>query len=539
MLSRDSNIEMYDANIREKKRGVIVAALLAALITAIVYLPALKNGFVTWDDNEYVYNNLKIGNLDTEFVRWAFTTPQVGMYSPLTLLSLGLDFFLWDLKPSGYHLTNVGLHVLNTFLVVLCIARILQAASQAGYLRPFSPRRMLITAEVTGLLFGIHPLHVESVAWVSERKDVLYTFFFLLSVLSYLRYAAINKRAVPFYSMALLTFVLSLLSKPMAVTLPAVLIILDVYPLNRLSFSNGLAPVKKVILEKLPFLGLSMVFSVVAVRAQQTVNAMAPAEFGALERLLTAARAMFFYLQKFLLPVYLSPFYPLFLPISFTTTDVAVLLVLFGITFFCAKAWRKNRIWMIIWVYYLVSVLPVSGILQVGSQAAADRYAYMPLIGPMVMVGAGVAHLAERIGIHARSRKFGLKLLIAGLVVLSVSMVAITEKQIRVWQDGLTLWRRVFDVYPDGTYAAYLGRAEAYYRAGIFSKAVADYTEAIRLDPSSYGSYCTRGIIYFLTGRNDLALNDFNRTLSIKPGDTEAIYYKSLICQGNKSPACK
>ena len=525
-------------NITGQNRGIFVAALITALITFAVYLPALRNGFVTWDDNEYVYNNLKIGNLDTEFVRWAFTTPQVGMYSPLTLLSLGLDFFLWDLKPSGYHLTNVVLHVLNTFLVVLCIARILQAASQAGYLRSLSVQRILVTAGTTGILFGIHPIHVESVAWVSERKDVLYTFFFLLSVLAYLRYATIEEKAVFFYSMALLMFALSLLSKPMAVTLPAVLIILDVYPLNRLSFGRGLAPVKRVILEKLPFLCLSLVFSVLAVRAQQAVNAMAPAEFGTLERLLTAARAMVFYLQKFLLPVRLSPFYPLFLPIFFTATDVAILLVLFGITFFCARVWRKNRAWMITWVYYLVSVLPVSGILQVGSQAAADRYAYMPLIGPMALIGAGVAYAVEKAGEHGVAGKLGSKVLIAALSVLCVAMIVITEGQIRVWRDGLTLWDRVFEIYPNSTPPAYRGRAEAYYRAGDFERAVADYSEAIRLDPLDYRSYSSRGIVYFVSERYDLALEDFNRALSIDPRDRRAIYYRSLICRGSKSPAC-
>ncbi len=526
-------------DITGQNRGIFVAALITALITFAVYLPALRNGFVTWDDNEYVYNNLKIGNLDADFVRWAFTTPQVGMYSPLTLLSLGLDFFLWDLKPSGYHLTNVVLHVLNTFLVVLCIARILQVASQAGYLRPLSPRRMLITAGVTGLLFGIHPIHVESVAWISERKDVLYTFFFLLSVLSYLRYAAIEKKAVLFYFLALLTFALSLLSKPMAVTLPAVLIVLDVYPLNRLSFSAGLAKVKRVILEKLPFLCLSIIFSLVAVRAQQAVNAMmVSAEFGALERLLTAARAMVFYLQKFFLPVHLSPFYPLFLPITFTAKDIAALLVLFGITLFCARAWRKSRVWMIAWLYYLVSVLPVSGILQVGSQAAADRYAYMPLIGPMAMVGAGVAYAVEKALERPERGKLRAKLLIAVMAILCIALIVIAEGQIRVWKDGLTLWGRVFEIYPNSTPPAYRGRAEAYYRAGDFERAVADYTEAIRLDPLDYRSYSSRGIVYFVSESYALALEDFNRTLSIDPRDRRAIYYRSLICRGDKSPAC-
>ncbi|HWR57713.1 MAG TPA: tetratricopeptide repeat protein [Thermodesulfovibrionales bacterium] len=510
---------------------LFVVAAIAAFVTFAIYLPALGNGFVTWDDNSYVYDNLNITRLDTRFIEWAFTTPQVGVYAPLTMLSFGVDYFLWNLRPWGYHLTNLVLHAINTFLVVMCIARILQSAAGSGYLYSFSRRRILITSGITGLLFGVHPVHVESVAWVSERKDVLYAFFFLVSVLAYLTYATAAKRRGAYYILALITFVFALLSKAMAVTLPVVLVILDVYPLNRLSAEKGLASVRRALLEKLPFFSLSVVFSIVAVFAQRTADAMAPADFSLFDRVLTSGRAVFFYLQKLIVPADLSPLYPLFLPVSLTAKDIMIFSALIGITFLCFRSWQRKRVWAIVWLYYLVSVLPVSGLLQVGGQAAADRYTYMSLIGPMALIGGGIAEAEERIR-SLSVRRILPGLFVAGLLVLFTITAMATVRQIDVWKDGMTLWNRVFALYPDNVPVAYRGRAEAYLRAGDFNRAITDYSSAIRLDSLDYRSYSTRGIVYFMSGRNDLALSDFNRTLSIKPDDARALYYRSLICRG-------
>jgi hypothetical protein len=364
-------------------KRVLAVAFLVALLTLLVYLPALQNDFVNWDDHLYIYENPHIRSIDSEFFKWIFTTFHASNWHPLTWLSHAIDYAIWGLNPMGHHLTSIILHGLNTFLVVILIIRLINYDRDKAPItvenKKFSNNNPIIAGAITGLLFGLHPLHVESVAWVSERKDVLCAFFFLLSILSYLKYTSpLQKQKTVHYALCLLFFIFALMSKPMAVTLPVVLLILDVYPLGRLhlksAFTNpplppftkgGLGGIK-VLIEKLPFLILSLASSVVTIIAQQ--NAIVTFEARPLgERLLVAIRAPVFYLFKMLWPTDLSPLYPYPSKISFLTIEyMGSFILVVCITAFCIWLWKRQKIFAIVWAYYIVTLLPVLGIIQVG-----------------------------------------------------------------------------------------------------------------------------------------------------------------------------
>jgi hypothetical protein len=246
------------------KRRSLIAALIA-LFTFLVFLPALWNGFVNWDDQEYVYENSFIRAIDARLFRAAFLEFHSANWHPLTWISHALDYRMWGLNAAGHHLTSIVLHACNTFLVVLLVLRLVETAgnpSQRGLPGFSSDRAILLTGGVTGLLFGLHPLHVESVAWISERKDLLCALFFLITLMTYMKYVGglnagnVQRHGVSrffhtHYLYAMGFYALALLSKPMAVSLPLVLLIVDWYPLNRIS---SLVTLKDVIIEKLPFL---------------------------------------------------------------------------------------------------------------------------------------------------------------------------------------------------------------------------------------------------------------------------------------------
>ncbi|MDP2689108.1 MAG: hypothetical protein Q8P48_03235, partial [Deltaproteobacteria bacterium] len=368
-------------------RKIYLASAALVVVAFLIYLPSVGNGFVNWDDQAYVYENPYIRSLD---ISWLLTAEVMGNWHPLTMLSYAADYALWGLDPRGYHLVNTVLHSLNTGLAALFAFLFFRAAS--GGKREadgLTKRSALFAAVIAALIFGLHPQRVESVAWVSERKDVLSGFFFLLSLIFYLRYAAPprNGWAVS-YAASLIFFVLAVMSKPMAITLPVALLVFDIYPLNRLS---GMKKIRKAVIEKIPFFAVSVAAAYLAVWAQRSGGALAPlAPYPLGSRLMVAGKAVVFYLYKMALPFGLAPFYPREARPSFFSYEYAGAFVVVAlISIFCIWAFKKNRIFAALWLYYLVTLSPVIGIIQVGSQAAADRYTYLPSLGPALLVAAG------------------------------------------------------------------------------------------------------------------------------------------------------
>ena len=355
-------------NTRHRKLWLI--ALIVALVSIAVYLPAVNNDFINWDDNQYIYQNPNLKAPDADFINWMFSTFYASNWHPLTWLSYGIDYALWGMNPTGYHLTNVLFHGLNVFLVVLLIGSLFMKAS--GSL----DGQGLFASALVGVFFGLHPLHVESVAWATERKDVLYAFFWLLSLLAYISYATSGRfrfRAL-FYGLSLCSFALSLMSKPMAVTLPVVLLILDFYPLRRLGSKKDF--LKVVLFEKFPFFLLSLISAVLTVLAQREGGAMElMRHLSLVDRLWGAVKAAGFYLAKTVLPLNLSPFYPMNPGTSVFTWEYLGALILFlCISILCLKFWKRLPVLISVWVFYIVTLLPTLSIIQVGEQAMADRF---------------------------------------------------------------------------------------------------------------------------------------------------------------------
>jgi tetratricopeptide (TPR) repeat protein len=502
-------------------------ALVVAFLVVLLYLPALGNGFVNWDDDIYVYANPQVRSLAPSSLLRAFTHIHAssGNWHPLTMVSHAVDYAMWGLRPLGHHLTSILLHGWNAALVVLLAVRLLQARGCA-----LSKQGMLAAGVVAGLLFGLHPLHVESVAWVSERKDLLAALFYLLGVLSYLRYAGHAAGAVgPWkdrrYLTTLLCFVLALLSKPMALSFPFVLLIIDWYPLDRLK------NLRRILLEKIPFFVVDLGLATVTVLAQRASGAFRPlAEVSLGSRVLVATKAAALYLAKTLLPTGLLPFYSYPARVSLWSWEFGVpVVVMTAAALACLATVKKRRVFAAVLACYGVVLLPVLGIVQIGPQAMADRYTYLPSVALVALLGAGCGVLWNRHAVAAFWWKKALAVTAALLLLGLLSWQSV--RQIGVWRNSETLWSRVIQYEPWNT-EAYNNRASSYYDRGEYEKALADYDSALRGPPllgrahankrrSAY--FNDRAITYVRLGRYAEALADESQAIGLRP--TQASYY--------------
>jgi len=512
------------------RKTAFIAAALIGLITFVVYLPSLKGVFVNWDDWIYLSSNEHIRHLDGQFIRWVFTNPYASNYHPLTIISYAVDYSLWGFDPFGYHLENVMFHALNTVLVFVLTLRLMRCRPLGGA-QAQGNRTVLLAASVTAFLFGLHPIHVESVAWVSERKDVLFMFFALFSVLFYLEYA----RALPlgsgrngvYYLASLVSFLLSLMSKPMAITMPAVLLIIDFWPLRRFEVRGG---AKKAVLEKMPFFILSAVSAALTIWAQK--EAIITDVIPLSTRLLIAVKAYSFYLYKMLLPLDLAPYYPNMGAASTQFSSIeytASIIVFFTLSVLCVFTIKRRGFFTAAWLYYVVTLLPVVGIIQVGGQAAADRYTYSPSLGPFMLAGAALGYLYHKFA----DRRFPALIFTAVVAVLAGSLCVITVAQIAVWKDSETLWSREIEVYP--IVFAYKNRANHYFQTGRFDRAIEDYTIALRPGtPDAAEVYIKRGISYQRTGDYRRAADDFTAVIKSDQSNVNAYNNRGNAYKGMK-----
>ena len=515
---------------------------LAALITFGAYLASLQNSFIAeWDDGEYVLNNFHIHSFTMAFLKWASLDFYASNWFPLTWISYALDYSLWGLNPLGYHLTNNILHAANTFIVVCLVVRlqrILKETDQGSRVTSLlSGRAILVTGGVTGLLFGLHPAHVESVAWIAERKDLLCALFFLLSITMYTRYVnrvgedIAQKKWMRFffkeYQLTLGFFVLSLLSKPMAVSLPVVLLILDWYPLRRIL---SLKALYAALVEKLPFIALSLISSVLTILAQKSGGAIVSVEYVPLsERLLVVARSLITYLWKMVAPRNFIPYYPYPKNISLASPEfvLAVALVI-GITVCCVLVAGRNRLWLTAWGYYVATLLPVIGIVQVGSQSMADRYTYLPGLAPFLIIALGTSWLWEKIISQKRWRFIASALFLAGAMATCVGLSYTTISQIKIWKNGLSLWSYVIEKEPGQVSIAYTNLGSVYQKMGQYDKAMENFDKALSLDQGDYLAYLNRGSIFDKLGRLDNAIESYNKAIMLHPNAYEAYFNRGL-----------
>ncbi len=514
-----------------RRRVPYYLAAFVSLITFAVYLPALRNDFVNWDDGPYVFDNLHIRSLNVAFFKWAFSSFYAGNWHPLTWISHALDYAVWGLNPMGHHLTNIMLHSVNTFLVVLLCVRLMEIWKERWIPRGVSTflneRRMMIAAGAAGLLFGLHPLHVESVAWVSERKDLLCGLFFLLSIMAYVSYRSYTTYKT--YIMSLTFFVLALMSKPMAVSLPVVLLILDWYPLQRIRSlkSFGVACV-----EKLPFIVLSLISSIMTIMAQRTEGAMEMTVVVPLwARMLVAANAFVAYLVHMAAPVGLSTYYPY--PEQHGVTllsqrNLIAVLGVVGITAILLVMANKRRLWLSAWGYYAVTLIPVVGIVQVGSQSMADRYTYLPSLGPFLVIGLIAAWIWAKTDSLKQWGPTVKGFTTAVAISLVISLSYATLKRIAVWRDALTLYTDTVRKSPDAA-LPHNNLGIAYLKQNRLDKAVNEFITALKLEPALAEAHNNLGTLYLRQNRLDEAVNEFIAALKLKPDYADAHYNLGLV----------
>ncbi len=500
----------HDQLERVWSRVAVSPAAICVLLAAAVFScfsPALRNGFVGYDDPEYVTGNPHVRTgLTGPNVVWALTTAHSSNWHPLTWISHDLDCELFGLEPAGHHLTSLLLHVANTLLLFLWLNG--ATGSRAG-------------AAWAALIFGLHPVHVESVAWVAERKDVLSTFFWMLTLLAYTAYA--RKPGVVRYCLMAALFAAGLMSKPMVVTLPVVLLMLDWWPLGRKELWGRLA------WEKLPLLALSALASAAAVWAQRQGASLAPIDRLPLGlRLSNAALSYVRYLVKTVWPVDLAAFYPFPLR-GIPPWEVASSLLLLAAASWLAFAARRRKPWLTVgWYWYVATLLPVIGIVQVGMQAMADRYLYVPMVGLLIALTWECGAIRSRSPVAAR-----LLPLAAGLVAAACAVLS--WRQVQYWKDGMTLFEHALEVTRDN-FTAHDNLGVELDRRGRFEEALAQYRETLRIKPGDLHGEENYAQANFAKGERLLnqgayrdALTSFQEGLLYRPRNALAHTYTGLV----------
>ena len=490
--------------------------------TATVFLPVLQCGFVNWDDDGNFLTNLNYRGLDWRQLRWMFTTFHMGPYQPLSWLTLGLDYSIWGMNPYGYHLSSLLLHAANGVLFYFVAASILSLVFSSSHEESF----VFSGAGAAAMLFALHPLRVESVAWVTERRDVLSGLFFLLTVQFYLRAATAETpaRYQKWLRLTLAVYVLSLLSKAVAMTMPVVLLALDFYPLRRLG-GNGpwfarTEHNQKVWLEKIPFVVLAVVAGWVALLGQHaSVAVRSLAQTSILQRMAQASYGLVFYLRKSIVPAGLSPLYQL--PETFHPLDSPYLasgVVVLGLTVGLIAMRRRWPAGLATWVYYVAMVLPVSGIVQVGPQMVADRYSYLSCLGWALLAGGGVVKLRAYWQEHGWVAAGTTPTLI---MLTAIGLSTLTWQQIHVWRDSRTLWRHAVTLDPESSIARdLLGNALA--DRGELDEAIKQYQKALQIKPSYALAHYNLAMTLADRGDLDGALGHYEAAVRFDPANANA-----------------
>jgi protein O-mannosyl-transferase len=505
-----------------KDRPHLFILLALSLLTALVYARAAFFPFHLLDDPFVIQTNPNLG-FTLENLRWAFTTNFSGNWHPLTWLSFMLDYALFGLSPMGYHVVNVLLHVANTILLYLAFRRLTGAAWRSA---------------AVAALFALHPLHVESVVWITERKDVLSALFWMATLNLYALYAQQGGRR--WYYLSLAAFALGLMCKPMLVTLPVILLLLDYWPLKRSSFAvtdaatrrQELSRVGALVREKLPFLGLSVAASVVAVFAQGSVQAVTSLGlFSVEERIANALLSYVRYLGKMALPVELAAFYPMRL-VAWWEAALATL-VLVGLVLCALKLSRKFPYLIVGLLWYLVTLMPVIGLIQVGSQSMADRYSYLPLIGIFVMLAWAMTDLAAK---YPGSQT--VIQVVSGIVIAGCAVLAWV--QLGYWKDNVTLFERAVSVTEANQFARF-NLAVAYSGVGKNDLALRELQEYLKLVQDDHLAYNLTGKLLERAGRPGEAARMYARAVELQPDNPRYLnnYGISLLQQGRVDEAIR
>jgi len=525
------------------------------LLTLVVFVPALASGFVHWDDDDLLFGTTHYQEFTPESLAWMWSTTFAGHFQPLTWLSYSLDYLWTQHDPFGYHLTNVALHLFNAALFYWLTLRLLRRglASRAAH----GSRALVMSAGVAALVFAIHPLRAESVAWIAERRDVLSGFFYLIAIHCYISFGSVwTPRSDDGPSTALsperptgrtfwivacfLAFVAATLAKASTVMLPLVLLVLDAYPLGRLKRRDHGADAAwpRIILEKVPFLAVSVIVGLLAINAQSASGALYPLnEYGLPLRAAQAFYGSAFYVWKTLLPIGLGPLYPIpdrsvvfgwMLPAGLATFGVLVLVAVMA-----------RRRYPVVWValtVFVIQLLPVVGVFQSGPQFVADRYTYLACMGFAVLAGALCLHLMLKPRLWSDSRLRAGAVLVAACIISWLTHA--TFRQASYWDSPLALWQRGVQVSPDSS-IAHVNLADAYIASGYPAEAVHHYRRGLLLNPRDSIAASHLGRVLARAGEHGPATRMFTLGLSLQP-ERSADYRRlalSLVATGRAEKA--
>ncbi len=505
---------------KTKSRAPMLICLALALVTLAAYWPVFQCGFTNYDDDLYVTKNPWVqSGLTWGGLGWAFTANQSFNWHPLTWISHMADCELYGLDPAGHHATNLLFHIANSLLLFLVLRRMTGALWRSAFV---------------AALFALHPLHVESVAWVSERKDVLSTFFYLLTLGAYVRYVEESKVGSPkskvFYCLTLMVFALGLMAKPMLVTLPCLLLLLDFWPLRRMPATmrvlgrepgrgeaeQGVASrttLAWLIVEKLPLLALSLASSIATLWAQH--GAVGTLKCPLLYRLANADLSYVRYIRKMVWPDKLVVLYPF--PHVFVIWQVVVAALALGYLTVLAVRHAKAHPYLLVgWLWYLGTLVPVIGVVQVGGQSMADRYTYFPLLGLFIIIAWGGYDLASRWRLRPAA--------LGSLAVLSLAAcIPVTHAQTGYWKNSVTLCQHALR-YTSDNFIIKCNLAEGYYDQGQLDEAIQECQEIIDQKPDFIPVYNRLGIALARKGQLDEALGQFQKAVRFNPIDSAAHY---------------
>lgn len=483
-----------------------LAISLFLIVSAIaVYSQVTDQDFITFDDNTYVTENSDIhAGLTKKGLLWALTTFHAGNWHPLTWLSHMLDCQLFGLNPGMHHLTNLLFHIANTLLLFLLLNRMTGTLWRSSFV---------------AALFALHPIHVESVAWISERKDVLSTFFWMLTLWAYVRYVELP--CLIRYLFVLIFFVLGLMAKPMLVTLPLVLLLMDYWPLNRLQLTsfkkNGKLPPPKqasfrLIAEKIPFLVFVALLSIVTFLAQdKAVQSLD--NFPLMARISNALVSYVTYIRMMFWPEGLAVFYP-YPPTIPLWKALGAGLTLICLTGIFIKGARTLPYLAVGWLWYLGTLIPVIGLIQVGNQAMADRYTYIPLIGPFIMITWGIADVLEKWRFRQIFFAISISLVLSALTVR-------TWLQVKHWKNGITIFEHALNVTANN-YLAHNNLGNALVKQGRYEEAITHYSMVLRIKPRHPAAHYNLGVFMGRKGNAKEAIGHYYESLRTNPTNADA-----------------
>jgi protein O-mannosyl-transferase len=503
-----------------------IILVVVAIVSCAPFIPALWNDFVDWDDYESLVSNRDYRGLGWAQLGWMLTTFHMGHYQPLSWVTFGTDYLVWGMNPLGYHLTNIILHASSAAFFYYISRRLLALAWSVS--DENGTAELSSSAAFAALLFAIHPLRVESVAWATERRDVLSGLFFMLTIYCYLRSSTIaSASSRRWMGLALVAYVLSLLSKALGMTLPLVLLILDIYPLRRLPWDprKWLDPrLRGVLHEKIPFVCVAVPFALLALWGQQQASAFRSLEMHDLgSRLGQAFFGASFYLWKTLVPVNLSPLYEI--PADFRPWDPSIVAgaaatVVLTIGFYLLRnRWRAG---LACWLYHMAVLAPVLGIVQAGPQLAADRYSYIACLSWAVLAGGLLFYSLPGRSRKRRKASGGLAAPVAAVGILVV-LAVLTWKQTEIWRDTGTLWRHVLKLDPNSSIAHYnLGKFLA--SQGKYGEAIAHYRQALNIRPEDTDARNNLGLVLAVRGEIEASLKELQKTLQIDPNHARAYF---------------